>query len=220
MLCLLALVPWLPVAVSAANAKAPDAASARDQELDEVDVTAKRRGRLKRTRDPAGLAAWLNRLRGEFTYEGLVEVGSEDGPRRRRIVSGASRCGAFGPAVNCVMQVTWQAMHGTDGEQVPGGVSTLAPAMVIYAIDLNYLGIQFLQVDSRGMADSGLGYLTGDTLATTTDCVDLPGVCKRISSIEARPDGKLIRIQTDIEQDGKQLVRYTFELHRQDRAKR
>jgi hypothetical protein len=92
--------------------------------------------------------------------------------------------------------------------------------MIVYALDLNYLGIQFLHVDSRGMADSGLGYLTGDTLTTTTDCVDLSGDCKRISRIEARPDGKRIQMQIDIEQDGTRLVRYTFVLRRQDRARR
>lgn len=202
-----------------AVASASQAANAPDQELDEVVVTAKRSASTRRIRDPAGLTAWLNRLRGEFTYEGLIELGSEDAPRRRT-VSGASRCGAYGPSVSCVLHVSWQEVHGSDGEEVPGGVSTLAPAMAVYAVDLNYLGIQFLQVDSRGMADSGLGYLTGDTLTTTTACVHLEGECKRISRIEARPDGKLIRMQTDIEQDEKRVVRYTFVLRRQEPAKR
>lgn len=218
MLCLLALVWWLPATAIAAAANAPGTVNTPDQELDEVQVTAKR-SQAKRIRDPRGLSAWLNRLRGQFTYEGFVELGSDDTSRRRRVVSGANRCDAFGPAVNCTVQVSWQEMHGSDGEDVPGGVSTLTPAMVVYAADLNYLAIQFLHVDSRGMADSGMGYLTGDTLTTTTDCVDLPGDCKRIARIEARPDGKLIRMQTDIEQDGKRLVRYTFVLRRQGPAK-
>ncbi len=111
-------------------------------------------------------------------------------------------------------------MHGSNGEDLPGGVSTLTPAMAIYAVDLNYLGIQSLHVDSRGMADSGLGYLDGNTLTTTTACVDLPGDCKRISRIEARPDGKLIQMQTDIEQDEKRVIRYSFVLRRLEPAKR
>ncbi len=218
-LCLLALA-WLPATAIAAAANAPDKADAPDQELGEVLVTGKKSKSTKRIRNPVSLTAWLNRLRGQFIYEGTVEVGSEGAPRRRRVATGASRCDAFGPSVNCVVQVTWQEMHGSDGEDLPGGVSTLAPAMVIYALDMNYLAIQSLHVDSRGMADSGLGYLAGDTLTTTTDCVDLPGDCKRISRIEAQPDGKLIRMQTDIEQDEKRVVRYTFVLRRQDAAKR
>lgn len=219
-LCLLALVAWFPVAAIAAAPAASGTASTPDQELEEVVVSGKRSNDLKRNRNPTELAAWLNRLRGDFTYDGVVELGSQDSRIRRRTASGASKCGAFGPAVSCVVQVTWQETYDSEGGEIPGGVSTLAPAMATYAIDLNNLGIQFLQVDSRGMADSGWGYLTGDTLTTTTDCVDLPGDCKRISRIEARPDGKLIRMQTDIEQDEKRIVRYTFLLRRQEPAKR
>jgi hypothetical protein len=218
-LCLLALVPWLPSAAIAAAANASGATNAPDRDLNEVVVTGKRIN-AKRIRSPTGLAAWLNRLRGDFTYEGSVELGSEDAIPRERTVSGASKCGAYGPSVICIVQVTWEEMHGSDGEDVPGGVSTLAPAMVTYAVDMNYLGIQFLHVGSNGMADSGMGYLAGDTLTTTTACVDLPGDCKRISRIEAQPDGKVIRRQTDIEQDEKRLVRYTFVLRRKDPAKR
>jgi hypothetical protein len=218
-LCLLALVLWLPAAAIAAAANASGATNAPDPDLAEVVVTAKRIN-AKRIRSPTGLAAWLNRLRGDFIYEGNVELGSEDAIPRRQTVSGASKCGAYGPSVICIVQVTWPEMHGSDGEGIPGGVSTLAPAMVTYAVDMNYLGIQFLHVGSTGMADSGMGYLAGDTLTTTTACVDLPGDCKRISRIEAPPDSKVIRMQTDIEQDEQRVVRYTFVLRRKEPAKR
>jgi hypothetical protein len=221
---LLALLLLLPVVVmSAAPTPTPTPTrpnrGAPDQELDEVLVTGQR-ARVKRVRDPKGLAAWLNRLRGDFTYEGEVELGGEDAPGDRQAASGVGRCSAYGPAVNCMVQVTWTEMRGSNGEDLPGGVSTLTPAVSIYAVDLNFLAIQSLQVDSRGRADSGLGYLAGDTLTTITPCVELPGDCRRISRIEAQSDGKLIRMQIDIEQDEQRVVRYSFVLRRQESARR
>lgn len=198
--------------VIAADATAP--AAQTDQELDEVLVTGARV-----IRRPEKIIAWLNRLVGRFSYEGYVELGGDDASPRREAASGQSKCVPYGPSVHCTVQVVWPEMRDSNGEALPGGVSTLAPAMVMYGMDLNYLNVLSMQVDNRGMADSGVGDLRGDTLTTTTPCADLPGDCKRIARIEARPDGKLIRMQIDIEQDARRVVRHAFVLRRVEPGK-
>jgi hypothetical protein len=192
---------------------APDGNGRQDEELDEVLVSGARR-----VRSEQGLAAWLNRLIGQFSYEGFVELESDGAPRGRQPVNGASKCVAFGPAVHCVVQAVWPEVRGSNGEALPGGVSTLAPAMIMYGADVNFMAIHSQQVDNRGVADSGLGYLQGNVLTTITECMDFPGECRRTSRVNARPDGKLIRMQIDIEQDSKRMVRYSFVLRRLPQA--
>lgn len=203
---------WLCGAALAADASAP--AGKADQELDEVLVTGARV-----VRKPEKIIAWLNRLVGRFSYEGHVELRGDGASPRREAASGEGKCVPYGPSVHCTVQVVWPEMRGSNGEALPGGVSTLAPAMVMYGMDLNYLNVLSMQVDNRGMADSGVGDLRGDTLTTTTPCADLPGNCKRVSRIEARPDGKLIRMQIDIEQDARRVARYAFVLRRVEPGK-
>lgn len=208
--CLLVTAAWLSGTSIAAAADAP-AAVEPDEELEEVLVSGARA-----IRNPERILAWLNRLVGHFSWEGYVELGSDGAPGGRQVVTGASKCVSYGPAVHCAMQVNWPEVHGSNGEDLPGGVSTLAPAMAMYALDMNHLAVNSMQVDNRGMADSGQGYLRGNTLTTTTACVDLPGKCQRISRIDARRDGKLIQMQVDIERDGKRVVRYAFVLNRME----
>jgi hypothetical protein len=178
-----------------------------DQELDEIVVTG-----AKKVRKPEALIAWLRRLVGQFAYEGYVDLHSDAVPGGRRPVKGVSDCVGFGPApgVQCVMKVVWPEVRGPDGQEVPGGISSLAPAMILYGLDADYLGIRYLQLDNKGLANSGQGYLRGDTLSTTAPCVDIPGNCRRITQISARPDGKLIQMQVDIEKDGERVARFMF----------
>lgn len=199
-------------AANTVDAAAP--ATRSDQELDEVLVTGARA-----VRNPDAILGWLKRLVGQFSYDGYVELDGDGAAPRRETASGASKCILFGPSVQCTVQVVWPEMRDSDGAALPGGVSTLAPAMVMYGMDLNFLAVHSMQVDNRGMADSGMGNLRGNTLTTTTPCADLPGECRRISRIEARPDGKLIRMQIDIEQDARRVIRYAFTLRRVEARK-
>jgi hypothetical protein len=51
----------------------------------------------------------------------------------------------------------------------------------------------------------------------------IPGDCQRTTQIDAAPDGKLIQMQVDIDQDGVRVARFHFEMQRlaqQDRAPR
>jgi hypothetical protein len=112
------------------------------------------------------------------------------------------------------MQVLWRDIRAADGSELPGGVSTLSPAMILYGIDMDRLGIRYQLVDNQGLANGGLGYLYGDTLYTTTDCVDLPGNCKRILQVTPKSDGKEVHVDIKIQRDGTQVAHYVFELRR------
>lgn len=203
--CLLALAILMPTAGSAA---APP-----DEELDEVLVNGVR---IKATRDAQKIVNWLKLLVGEFRYEGYVQPRRDGATGNLLRVNGGADCTAFGraPGVQCQINVTWPDAKGADGSEIPGGVSTLAPAITQYGLDPDRLGIRFLQVDNRGMASYGQGYLFGDTLTTTTPCADIPGDCQRITKISARVDGKTVEMQVDIQKDSERLVRYKFMLHR------
>jgi hypothetical protein len=109
--------------------------------------------------------------------------------------------------VHCTVNVLWDEVHGLDGEEVPGGISTLSPAMIQYGLDPDRLGVRFMQVDSRGIAERGNGYLFSDTLTTTTPCVGIPE-CQRTTKINAHPDGNFIETTIDIETGGRLVARY------------
>jgi hypothetical protein len=185
------------------------------QDLDDILVYG-----AKKNRDPDDILAWLQRLVGDHAYSGHVELGGEGAPGRRRSVGGAGKCGLVGNGlvVQCAIQVLWRDITAEDGTALPGGVSTLTPAVIMYGIDMNNLGIRSQMVDSLGMANGGLGYLYGDTLVTTTDCVDLPGNCKRIARVSAQPDGKQVQMDIEIQRDLARIAHYVFELRRVEDA--
>jgi hypothetical protein len=199
-----------------AAAAAPTAKQALpDQELDEVTVNG---NRINPTRNMRTILEWLVRLVGQYRYEGSVELKPGPGvPAEKLPVRGVGDCVRFGiaPGVQCSVAIRWPEVHGEDGAEVVGGVSSLNPAMILYGLDPDRRGIHFLQVDSRGIADGGVGYLTGDTLETSASCEGIPGDCQRITRINAEPEGKLIQMQVDIQQDGVRTARFNFVMHRQ-----
>lgn len=204
------LVPALPLSAEAMAAGATEEL----QELDEVLV---RGFKTKPNRDPQFIVDWLKRLVGQYRYQGYVDVRAEGAPRGRQAVQGVSECIPFGlaPSVQCSINVVWPEVQGEDGAEVPGGVSNLSPAMIMYGLDPDHLGIHYLQVDSKGFTTSALGYLDGNTLNTTAPCADIPGKCERVTRIEAQPDGKVIHMQIDINNEYTRVVRYNFALLRQ-----
>jgi hypothetical protein len=211
-----ALVLAIPAAIlstaaqSASRSARPAASAQKDLELGEVVVSGKR---TKPVRNPQVIIDWLRRLVGQFRYQGYVELhGSDGAPLGREDVAGKGECLAFGlaPGVQCTIKVEWPEVEGDDGQAVPGGISSLNPAMILYGLDPDKLGIHFLQVDNKGVADGGVGLLTGDTLTNSDQCVGVAGDCRRTTRITARPDGKLVQMQTDIVQDGQLVARYLF----------
>jgi hypothetical protein len=207
--------PATHAASAATRASQPDAAESgspaqQDLELGEVLVRGKR---IKPSKDAQAIIDWLRRLVGQFRYLGYVELHDASGaPIGRRNVSGVGDCVAFGlaPGVQCTIKVRWPETRGDDGEAIPGGVPTLNPAMVLYGLDPDDLGIHYLQVDRNGLADGGLGHLFGDTLTNEGACVAGPDDCTRTTRITAQPDGQLVQMQTDIVQDGQLRARYLF----------
>jgi hypothetical protein len=113
-----------------------------------------------------------------------------------------------------MLHVHWQDIRAEDGTDLPGGISSLTPAMILYGIDVNYMGIHSQQVDSLGTANGGLGYLHGNTLIVTTDCVDLPGDCKRNFRVSAPPDGEEIQFEVEIVRDANRIAHHVFLLRR------
>jgi len=200
----------LPAGKTPASATAPGA----EQQLDEVTVTATR---TRPVRNLQTIIEWLARLVGQYRYEGSVELHAGPGvPAAPLPVRGVGDCVPFGlaPGVQCSIAVRWPEVRGENGTEVLGGISSLNPALILYGLDPDHRAIHYLQVDQKGIADGGLGYLDGDTLTTTAPCEGIPGNCQRITTINAQPDGKLIQMQIDIRQDEERTVRYTFVMRR------
>jgi hypothetical protein len=188
-------------------------ASPSTQQLDEVLVNGRR---VKPNRDPQQIVNWLKLLVGQFRYTGFVEVKAEGVPSAPRQVRGKADCIAFGlaPGVICRIDVNWPEVHGPNGEEVPGGISSLTPAMVQYGLDADRLAIRYMQVDNKGMADRGHAYLVSDSLVTTAPCMGIEGNCQRISRITPQVDGRIVEMQVDFVRDSEPIASYRFVLRR------
>jgi hypothetical protein len=167
-------------------------------------------------KDPAGppveMDAWLRRLVGRFRFEGVIHVlGTED-----RSIKGVGDCVSIGagPGVQCVLNVSWLDIYivnfggdnldspGGGVSTVPGAVSYLNPAMILFGLDPGKAAINHLLVDNKGLPEGGLGTNTGNRATFRTRCVNQPGVvggCERILRIEAAADARILYIWIDVE---------------------
>lgn len=190
-------------------------ASATDQveeELDEVLVDGRRP-----SRKASEIISWMRRLVGQFTYEGHVDLAGQGNPDDQQPVQGYGDCVPFGPApaVQCEIRVSWPEVLAENGESIPGGVSHLDPAMILYGFEPDELGIRYMQVDSKGIAEpGGVGLVIGDTLTSRAPCVNWPGNCQRVARITAEPDLKVIDMRIDFEVDYQRVLGYRFLLRR------
>lgn len=180
-------------------------------ELDEVFVEGRRP-----VTDTRQLIAWIDRLVGQFSYEGSVERHNVDGSIDRAVVDGGSQCVRLGKsvAVQCQLNVIWGGVPGSTGQVPPGGASPLAPAVVVYGLSHSQKYFGHLQVDSYGIATGGRGWLVDDTLISREPCADFPD-CQRVVRLEAPPDAKVIRMRVDLERKGTLQVRHDFQWNRQ-----
>ena len=184
-------------------------------ELEEVVVTP--RAFVSRTRD---LGAWLKRLEGQFRYEGYVLQCGNDRSVSRRPVTGKAACVSLHNGANeaqrslyCVADVKWSTAHSEVGEQVEGSTLPLSPTVITYGVKPDLPGIQFMQLDSKGIATHGSGKLTGDTLVASEPCG--PGdTCRKVTRITARPESDEITMIVDIQIDSRREIRHSFLLHR------
>ncbi len=226
--CVLALSLLLPGPVFAAGLTCPQPVasnvpgSEKQSALDELDEVVVNGG--KATDSTADLRAWLKRLVGQYTYEGHVDLCGKGNAVDQRPVTGKADCIGFGaaPNVQCAINVRWPEVRGDNGSPLMGGVSNLSPAMVVYGLEGQWLsrnqthkwGVMFLQVDNKGVAERASGVLVGDTLTSRAPCVGMPGSCRKITRITAKPDSNDISMLVDFEIDHQQVLRHVFVLHR------
>lgn len=230
--CLLGMTLALAEAAGAA-APAPQASQQprEQQQLDEVTVE----GRRERQHKPQQSFDWLARLVGEFTIEGHVLANPDGSSSESREAQGHALCVGFGvaPGVLCDLKVRWPEVTGADGAPVPGGVSTLDPAVMLFgfnlgahadpihggrynaAADPESYTIAHILIDSRGVAEAGSGFRAGtDTMTSRAPCVAIPAGCERLVRIIAPDDLKTVQMRIDLAIDGDVALRHEFVLHR------
>ena len=113
----------------------------------------------------------------------------------------------------CAINVRWPQVQGEDGKAVMGGESSLSPAVVVYGVVPTLPGIQFMQIDNKGMVSHAQGKLAGETLTTRMSC-SMQGACQSITRITARPGSKDIVMLVDVEIDSRRVLRHAFLMHR------
>ncbi len=211
--CALALA-WLCVpsgfAASPAQPATVPAATEKFEELSEVVVSG-----LRPTSKVADVIPWMRRLLGEYTIEGYVDLRGKGDPADRRSVRGWGVCVGFGvaPGVQCEVDVRWPAASVAD-DLVMGGASTLAPAMMLYGLEPDEIGVRYLQVDNRGLAEGASGGIIGDSATFRAPCADVVEGCQRVTRIIARSESKQIDMQVDTEIFYELAMRYRFQLTR------
>lgn len=184
--------------------------------LDEVLIDGSQPTR--RTRD---LGAWLKRLEGQYNYEGHVDLCGNGHAADQRPVTGKADCAALyhysdtepPTSLYCVIDVRWPEERSENGVSMIGGASHLSPAVVVYGVVPDLPGIQFMQIDNKGVATHARGTLVGDTLTTKEPC-GIRGLCQKVTQITARPDSKEIAMLIDVEIDSQRVLHHTFLLHR------
>jgi hypothetical protein len=128
--CLIALALVTPCTAWAADP---------DTELDEVLVEGQRsKPELPSFEEYQEPLDWLARLVGTFVVEGNVDLHAQGKPEDLRKVSGRVECIGFGiaPGVLCELKIRWPDSSGPNGEEIPGGISTLDQAMMLFGSDL------------------------------------------------------------------------------------
>jgi hypothetical protein len=196
----------------------PQQMSMADEELGEVlvegDRAKKRRPGFKQAQSNFD---WLARLVGQFVVDGQVELKTKGDSKDSRKVSGRAECTGFGaaPGVICELKIRWPDLTGPGGESVPGGVSDLDPAVVLYGFDIGRVGISYILVDSRGAAETSVGELfTADTMHSRAKCGAISGNCERMTRITAWPDLMTIDMEMNIQIDQEEFVGFKFAMHR------
>lgn len=214
--------------------------------------------------DPAEIGTWVRQLVGRYRFEGMVQVVyaprgvpaypcvTEEGRPQDYCtgVKGKGDCVAVGkgPGVQCVLNVAWQDIYEIiqPGEQastdpvgvfnLPGGVSYLDPAMMLYGIDPGKAALSYLLVDNKGLPEGGTGAIAGTRAVFRVPCVNAPALfsamkpaprdreegsprsCERIMRIDAKPDARLLYMSVDTEINGEIWTRHDFSMYRDDPA--
>jgi hypothetical protein len=189
-----------------------------EQELDEVIVEGRRVGEKRPSWDDYQQPFnFLARLVGQFIVEGSVDLRGQGNPEHLRKVAGRAHCVGFGsaPGVQCELNVQWPETRGTNGEEIPGGISTLNPAILLFGFEPALPGISHVFLDNKGVADTAVGAMTSpNTMLSRSKCVGIPGNCERRVRITAEPDLGTIRMNIELAVDEQKSVSFAFVLQR------
>lgn len=197
------------------------------------DEAERARAGVRAESDTRKMQAWLARLVGRYTVEGTVDLCGQGNSVDQRAATGKVDCIAAGlPAsVHCKVNVSWAPAVRKDGTSLRGGVSNLAPAQFLFSFftceqrfyDGTVLGtppgvpkrgLQFLQLDNRGIAEGASSELVGDAFMSREHCIDIPGNCRKVTMITATPESNDISMRVDIEINHKRVLRQSFLLRR------
>jgi hypothetical protein len=160
---------------------------------------------------------WLARLVGEFDIDGSVDLQAQGRPEDMRNVSGRADCIGFGvgPGVQCDLRVLWPDTKGPDDEDIPGGISTFNPAVMLLGFEPVMPGISYILIDNQGNAETAVGEMaTVDTMRSSSKCVAIAGNCQRFMQITAGPDLESIEMKIVLRIESKAAVRFSFVMHR------
>jgi hypothetical protein len=186
-------------------------AAAANEELNEVTISAE-----KPTRKVGELIPFLRRILGQYTVDGKVDLGGQGKPEERWTAVGTGSCVGFGlaPGVQCELNVKWPQIPGPNGEAVMSGIFGMEPMMILYGLEPDELGIRYLQVNNKGLAEGATGYMINDTVTFKTPCVNTPPGCQRVTRVTAPSESKVVDFQIDTEIDFKVAARFNFKLRR------
>jgi hypothetical protein len=168
-------------------------------------------------------ADWFPRLAGQFRLEGSIEIPGESGPGEHLSIGGKADCrgirdstriifGATG--VECFMDMTWAQQSATQGATTQQVTANRHLATLLYTSDRTAPGILHMQVDDEGVAEVGTARLQDDMLVSESPCARIQGKCLRKVRI-TEPDRQSLKMEVDIEVDGKRLGGQALILHRE-----
>lgn len=215
---------------------------------------------------PVEPAIWLQRLVGRYQFDGLVEVVYEhpdyiehrcgplppDPAQQSEMppppaipycstIKGIGDCVAIGagPGVQCILDVAWADIYAVTPEgayNLPGGVSYLSPAMMLFGLDPGQSAINYLLVDNKGLPEGGPGANTGNRATFKTSCVNgsalmsaMPEVvpderrperprvwqtCERVIRFDAKANARVVHMSMDININDETFTRFEMTLRR------
>ncbi len=140
------------------------------------------------------MGAWLMRLAGHYTVEGLGTFVAVE-PFK---VEGSVNCAPVGagPGIHCIFNIYWldqfeiNLIPPTAEEEndprykdwaqgifsIPGGVPYLSPSMMLIGIEPQQQGLRFQLVDRKGLPEAGTGTIAGNRATLRAPCVNWPAV--------------------------------------------
>jgi len=221
LITLLLMAPALVMAAAPSSPPSTDATQVAPlDELDEVFVEGRRnRERPRSWDDYQRPFNFLAQLVGQFVVEGQVDLHAQGNSEDLRKVSGRANCLGFGsaPGVQCELNLRWPETRGPGGEEIPGGVSTLDPAVLLFGFEPALPGVSYVTVDNRGIADTAAGrMISANTLLTRSKCVAVAvtGNCERIARITIEPGFTVIRLSIDLAIEQQKAVSFLFVMNR------